>query len=449
MAKTTQIQGKGYALLINGEIIKRAQSLDFGADLAVENILELANASFVERKADLPKVNLSFDLNEIGTMANLKLFKTGVQFTEGGAYGVSHDATGVFYPTYSGNDVVTMADPTFDFDHQLCPSAIIKVSEHNNTVIDRSVHIQGCYLDSVDFSYDVGGMAKESFKLSSDQKVWYFKGTNDNTDIDLEFPTGVDAFVAATQTIDTSLVDADDRIIAIYVNRNMIYNSESGIGTALAPNLTTPGKITVTTNVAVFATGDRIEVLYAHKTPRQFPKLNSTNTGTKGALRRGAIVISAYKAGDSATNMLRLQSVAGSLDMGRQERYELGTQRYIDKPATYPLNVRFDMTFLANDLEAMALWQGKHATGSVPNWTDGDLAYLDVKDFIDSCVVKVQIYSDEYDHSAAKLAKTITIQHCKVVTDGDTARIGNVAGEWRATVTADAITWSGSGNAID
>lgn len=436
MAVTTQIQGKGQAVFMNGEILKRVQNVDLGADLAVENIEELANAGYVEKLSDLPKISVSIETNDVGSMANLSMLKSGTKLpTSPTAYGVTRDANGVYQQTYSGNDVITMADPTYDLDHQKCPSFVFKISEHNNTTLDRSCHVQGTYLDSVEFSYEVGGLAKENYRFSGDHKVWYF-GAKKDIQIDM-------AAYATTATATTTVSATGHTLEAVFLNKEEVYNLAKSIDTY---GITWAGTTLTAATGTPFLSGDRIEVVYHVDTPGAFPKLNSTNTGTRGGLRRGSIKVYAWKHGDTGDKerLLRCQSVSGSLDFGRQEIYELGTQRYIDKPTTYPLNVRFDMTFSQADLKTMAIAQGKH-----DEYEAGTLTVMDVKDFIDDCDVQVEIYKDSYTATASTLAKTITIANCKVVTEGDTARVGNSAGQWRATLQSDNITWSGSGNNLD
>lgn len=430
MSVTTQIQGKGQAIFMNNDIIKRVQNVDLGADLAVENIEELANASYVEKLEDLPKVSVSIETNDIGSMANLNLLKTGIPLT-----GVTRDATGIYVGTYSGNDVVTMADPTFDLDHQKCPSFVFKVSEPNTAVLTRSCHMQGTYLDSVEFSYEVGGLAKENYRFSGDHKVWYLGAKKD---IALDFAT-----YATTATATTTANATGNTLEAVFLNKEEVYNLAKSVDTY---SITWAGTTLTAGTGTPFLSGDRIEVVYHVDTARAFPKLTTTNTGARGGLRRGCIKVYAWKHGDTADKerLLRCQSVSGSLDFGRQEIYELGTQRYIDKPTTYPLNVRFDMTFNQADLKTMAIAQGKH-----DEFEANTLTTMDVKDFIDNCDVQVEIYKDAYTASATTLAKTITLANCKVVTEGDTARVGNSAGQWRATLQTDNITWSGSGNNLD
>ncbi len=443
MSVTTQIQGKGQAIFMNNDILKRVQNVDLGADLAVENIEELANAGYVEKLADLPKVSVSIETNDVGSMANLVLLKSGTQLpSTPTAYGVNRGTTGIYVGTYSGNDVVTMLDPTYDLDHQKCPSFVFKISEFNNTTLDRSCHLQGTYLDAVEFAYEVGGLAKENYRFSGDHKVWYF-GTK--KDIALDFATYSDASNATTTVNMTTL---GLTLEAVFLNKEEIYNDAKSLDTY---SITWAGTTLTAGTGTPFLSGDRIEVVYSYNTAREFPKLNTTNTGTRGGLRRGCIKVYAWKNGDTGDKekLLRCQSVSGSLDFGRQEIYELGTQRYIDKPTTYPLNVRFDLTFNQADLKTMAIAQGKFASGASPNWEDGTLTTMDVKDFIDNCDVQVEIYKDAHTATASTLAKTITFANCKIVTEGDSARVGNTAGQWRATLQTDNIVWSGSGNNLD
>jgi len=597
MSVTTQIQGKGQAIFMNNDIVKRVQNVDLGADLAVENIEELANASYVEKLEDLPKVSISIETNDVGSMANLVMLKSGTQLV-----GVNRDATGIYMGTYykpglvdridaaasltqttnidndpagylidrvyvngvkqydrltpvtsgftaaeldqtatnsvmvltggvtptlhdvidihyhavvadtstavlgvvttaldndpaiytvdqvyvdgvkqfdrleavtggftaatlstaatavltctggtplAGSEVVvvitttsvavtetvTMADPTFDLDHQRCPSFVFKVSEPNTTVLTRSCHMQGAYLDSIEFSYEVGGLAKESYRFSGDHKVWYL-GTK--KDIDIDFAT-----FATTATATTNAIATGNTLVAVFLNKEEVKNVAKSVDTY---GITWAGNILTAASGTPFLAGDRIEIVYYVNTPRAFPKLTSTNTGTRGGLRRGCIKVYAWQHGFAGEKerLLRCQSVSGSLDFGRQEIYELGTQRYIDKPTTYPLNVRFDMTFNQADLKTMAIAQGKNAAGEFAALTS-----MDVKDFIDNCDVQIEVYTDAYTASATTLAKTITLSNCKVVTEGDTARVGNSAGQWRATLQTDNITWVSSGNALD
>lgn len=456
MAKSTAIQGKGHAFFLNGDIVKRLQSGDWGADLAVEKVMEMANAGYVEKIPDSPKISVSLDTNDVGNMAMLYLLKNGQRLPDTGldTLELSRDAKGCYTVTTSGEVTVTMDGTTNDLDEirvtasgQMCPSMLIKVSEHNNSTIDRTCHLQGVYLDTVEFSYDVGGMAKENYRLSGDHKDWYFSGTNNpSTDIDMVFAE----YTSATEATTTHAKPANTTVEAVYVNKELVYHKRTAIGSA--PTWTGSS---LTFGADTFTDDARIEVIYSYDTPRSFPALTTSNTGTsaygtRGGLRRGNVVIYMEKQTgstitDAQAKQLRLQSVSGLLDMGRQERYELGTQRYVDKQPTYPLNVRFDMTFNASDLQAFA-----HASAKEDEWLDGrsyskpgTLDYMNVKDIVQNTKVTIELYKDAYIHTPANLVKTIVMNNCTVMSEGDTARVGQEAGQWRCTMETDNITWTG------
>lgn len=454
MAKSTAIQGKGHAFFLNGDIIKRQQSGDWGADLAVEKVMEMANAGYVEKISDFPKVSVSVDTNDVGNMAMLYLLKTGQRLAPVNTLTLTRDNQGVYKVTTSGEVTVTMNGTTNDLDEirvtesgQICPSMLIKVSEHNNSTIDRTCHMQGMYLDTVEFSYDVGGMAKENYRLSGDHKDWYFSGTSNpsSTDIDLVFGT----YASGTTLTTTHEAPANTTIEAIYRNKETLYHKRSAIGASLAP---TWAGSTLTVVGSTFADDNsRIEVVYSYNTARSFPVLavSPTNNtghgtyGTRGGLRRGNVVIYMEKQvgstiTDADAKQLRLQSVSGSLDMGRQERYELGTQRYVDKQPTYPLNVRFDMTFNASDLQAFA-----YAAGKEDEWLNHTLDYLNVANIVNNTKVTIELYDDAYVHTSDHLVKKIVMDNCTVMNEGDTARVGSEAGQWRCTMETDNITWTG------
>lgn len=443
--KSTAIQGKGHAFFLNGDIFKRLQSGDWGADLAVEKVMEMANAGYVEKIPDLPKISVSLDSNEVGNMAILQLLKTGQRLAPTGTLTLSRDSKGVYTVTNSGEVTVTMNGTTNDLDEssvvdsgQMCSSLLVKVSEHNNATIDRTCHLQGLFLDSLEFSYDVGGMAKENFRLSGDHKDWYFSGSsNPSTDIDMVFA----AYDSGTTATTTFTKPADTTLEAIYHNKELVYHKRSAIGTALAPTWV---GTTLTVASSTFIDKSRIEVLFSYDTSRGFPSLTANNTGTsaygtRGGLRRGNVVIYMQKqSGGTKTRQLRLQSVSGSLDLGRQERNELSTQRFVDKQPTYPLNVKFDMTFNASDLEAFAFASGKET-----EFAAGTLDYMNVKDIVNETKITVELYDDAYIHTSDHLVKTIVLDRCTVMNEGDTARVGQEAGQWRCSMETDNITWTG------
>lgn len=472
MSKSTQIQGKGYTPFINGEVVKRVQSLDWSTDLGVENIQELGNASFVEKKSDVPKISVSFETNDVGNMALLNLFKTGKRLTGSGSnsgaqitqsvasagttqldiYKVDTASTGLFSNAVGtmawtnsggGTVTVTMNGTTNDLDEStsgngaLCPSMIVKVSEHNNTTVNRTCHMQGLYIDSIDFAYDVGGMAKENLRMSGDHKEWFL---NDYKNANISMATFVDASSVVTDVAGTTASSAD--VVAVYCNKELIFHRGKVTGTAPiewnASGLMvwTTAADTGANNGAGFASGDRVEVVFKDDNGA-FPRLGTVNTGTLGGLRRGAVEIYLKPSSVSTdfTKMLRCQSVSGSLNFGRQDVFELGTQRYIDRPLTYPLDVKFDLTFNDCDLQALGLIQDKDYAGT------GD--YLDIKDMAENSTVVVVLYNNEYTHTGANVLKTITMTTCKAITDGDSARIGNSAGQWKVSMQTDNIVWQG------
>lgn len=427
MSITTRIEGRGQAIFLNGDVMKRVQSVDLSTDLGVENIQELGNAEFVEKLPDLPKVSISIETNDVGSIANLMLLKTGSKLT-----GVTRDAQGVYQglwvPTTTTN--IVMDGNTQDLDHDKLPTFIYKISEFNNNTLDRSCLIQGAYLDSIEFNYDVGGLAKENFKFSGDYKAWYVGAKKD---IDIDYPT----YSSATKI--TTTVDKDDVsgvLEAVFIDGIEVYNNAKSID--LYQLTWTDNEITAGVG-SPFKSDQRIEVIYSISTARNFPKLSSVNTGSIGGLRRGCIHIYAYKTGMAGEKrkLLRCQTLSGSLDLGRQDDYELGYQRFISRKATYPLNVRFDLTFNESDLRTMAISQHK-----LSDYEGATLTHLDMSLFKD-IDVEVEIYKDAYKHDNTTLAKKLVFKRCRVINEGDSGRVGNSPAQWKISFQTDNITWTG------
>lgn len=443
--KSAGNQSKGYAFFLNGDMFKRLQSGDWGADLGVEKVMEMANAGYVEKIPDLPKISVSLDSNDVGNMAILQMLKTGQRLAPVNTLTLTRDSKGVYTITNSGEVTITMNGTTNDLDEstvvdsgEICPSLLVKVSEHANATIDRTCHLQGLYLDSLEFSYDVGGMAKENFRLSGDHKDWYIPGMgNPSVDIDMVFA----GYASGTTATTTYEKPANTTLEAIYHNKSLVYHKRTGVGTDLSPTWTGS---TLTVASSTFTEKSRIEVLYSYDTSRGFPSLTANNTGTsaygtRGGLRRGNIVIYMQKqSGGTKTQQLRLQSVSGSLDLNRQERDELGTQRFVTKQPTYPLNVKFDMTFNASDLEAFAFASGKET-----EYAAKTLDYMNVKDIVNETKITVEIYDDAYLHTSNHLVKTLVLDRCTVANEGDSARVGQEASQWRCSMEADNLTWTG------
>ena len=422
--KPIQYQGRAVSILVNGEVWKRVQASDNSVDLGSEKIFEIANADVVETKDNTPNVTINFDSNEIGSLGMFKAIVSGTKISTNAD---DYDANGVFKGIYSGANLLQMKNPIYDFDNNLLPEVLIKVSERSNTTVNRTAHIQGMFISSIAGSYDVGGLAKQTVSMESDNKKWYL---NDHKNIF----TMVLTPNAGTKTATSSATKgADETLIRCFSNRTEFAATWVGTTVTFTMDENFNGTERV---IGVYAKGDRTAT-------GDFPSLTPTNTGSKGGLRRGAIVISAYKSGDTETKLLRCQSASYNLNFNRQAKNELGTQKDTERAISYPLSVTCDLSFDSSDLEAFAIMQGKRTT-----FADNSLTEMDVKDFVNDVVIKIKIYSDEYDHSSNKLIETITLDGQKVKNESDSVQAGSTSTSWKVSLEGSSITWETSGNQI-
>ena len=422
-SKPIQYQGKAVAILVNNEVWKRAQASDNSADLGQENIFEVGNADIVEKKDNTPNVTISVDCNDIGSLGRFKAIVSGDKIS---ANASDYDSNGVYKGTYSGANVISMKNPIYDFDNNLLPEFIFKISERSNTTVSQSIHLQGAFISSIAGSYDLTGLAKQTVNFETDNKKRYL-GDHKNVFTMVLVPN------AGTKTATAPTKGSDETFLRGFVNRAEFAGTWVGTTVTFTMDENFDGTERV---IGVYAKGDKIST-------GDFPALTPTNTGSKGGLRRGAVVISAFKAGTSETRLLRCQSASYNLNFNRQAKNELGTQKDIDRAISYPLSVTCDLTFDASDLENFAIMQGKR-----DEFIAGTLTEMDVKDFINDLTIKIKLYSDEYDHSSGKLVQTITLENQKVKNESDSIQAGSTSASWKVSLEGSSIVWETSGNQI-
>ena len=425
--KVIRYDGKSVALIMNEEVLKRVTGHDNSTDLSQEKINEIGNADIVESKDNNPNVSLSFNGNEVGSMAMLLLLGSGDKLSTNSA---DYDAKGVFKGIYSTKTKIRMKAPNYDLDNNKRPEILVKVSEKYNTNVSRTCHIASCFVSAINGSYDVNGLASENVTIESDNKTWY---QNDFKNCHTTVLTPTAGTLTATSTVTKT---ASLTLVKVCVNR-VWYDSTvaSWSGTTVTfsgiPNLDGTER-----TVMLYAEGDKTAT-------NDFPELTPVNTGTKGGLRRGAIEIYCRPSDGTDTLLLRAQSVNYSCPLSRTPENQLGTQDDLDRSIGYPLVISTDLSFKDSDLENWAILQGKQAS-----FADKTLKEMKVSDFLGNLVVTIKIYSDERNHDASKLVKTITIENLKPKSEANNFQQGNNAATWNVSMEGSAITWESTGNAI-
>jgi hypothetical protein len=393
--KPNTIKHPGVAVLVDEYQVKRVQTATVTADLATEDISELANTDFVESIADTPVITVTIDTNEYGHIDTL--------------LALGNRSPG----TSSGNVTLT------DFEN----SAVdITIPVKENTALARTMHVGAARLASISLSYDVGGVAAENYSLEADNKTWFL-----NTNKEMHVASGT---FASTSTFTSSLADTNNIAVRATVNED-----QNVVVTDWTDSVVTITGVTL-------ASADRIRLLYRPSGGQEagFPALNTTGTGV-GGIRKGQAEIFLYNASESVptTRTLRVQTVSIDVDFGREALEELGNANIFERAVTTPISVDVGLSLLDTDLEVFA-----ELVGSGDAFAGSTVDDFDVTSFITNAVLVVDIYDNATTKNASTLLKKVTVTGMSITNESHSTSIGTRSTQ-DFTLKASNLSISGTG----
>lgn len=320
-----RITYRGAKLFINDYPIHRATAFGSTGNLNKEDLHEIGNAGLVDIVEDTPEVDITLDVNDYGSIATLALMM-------GKPATASH------------------VDLSQDIEKSVCD---IYASIEHGGVITRTQYIQDAYLTSFNWNYSVDGNFTESYGLAADNKTWYL---NDAANIS-----------SATATVSESNNEASITASGVHAVLGVTLNGVKIPASYYTAVVDTSGAtVHFNPEYVVLKSGDVVRIRYAGSgTPIPW----EPNTIDVAALRKGQIEIFLLdnvvrgSGGEvvSATEIkqLRLQSVAISSSIDRENLAQLGSTRYYDRPVNFPLNIDVSCEIRDTDMELFARLVGK------------------------------------------------------------------------------------------
>jgi hypothetical protein len=406
MAKPTKVRYSGVGVYANQFLLSRVQSLSVDTDTSEEEVRELTNPEVVEFIAQTPAVSISIETNEYGSCRNLRAITS-----------------------VTGADNITVSS----FDGS---SVDICVMVEEDNVLKRTLVMNDCFLSSISWNFDVGGVATERFDFETDNKTWYvndykqaysYMGIGELTItscyIDLDWNTFTGEYIIAKQYVNGievtgSIFRASG--VGVYANYSKIYwNPQSQIGSGLTRYRTVIIKTGADTTIP-----------------------ESPSTSPIGGITRGMIDIYLVTGGanfgtEGETNFLRLQTCSIDVDFSREVLNELGHFRAYDRSLTYPVPVTVTFSANASDLEEWAKFQTK-------DWSDTMISSLGIDSFTKTAALQIRIFDARDTEATRNLKKVITISGLQVTTESfGVDQGGNATQEYTAKASNFLVTGVG------
>lgn len=427
------------ACVIDGVVARRIQSLSSDTDFTEEQILELGNSGYAE-VTDEPTVNVTIDANDWGSVNTLALlagkYNTAFSADNGGYKGSVGDNTYIITQSDFENAAVDITAP---------------VSE-DGLVLHRTKYLGYCFVNSLSFSYDVGGIATENFSLESDFKRWYL---NDHKKVTVHTATVSNATTAVISGVNlgTGYVGLLVTVNGVVVSDELTSVGRPGLGSTIT--LTDSGadtNVTSSSPTLALTSGDRIRVVVAETGADAMTTLSSTPDGI-GGIRKGFVEIKLSDASNTtaplgSSKSLRVQSVGIDIDLSREALDELGNSRAYARTLQTPVPITVTVTVNDSDLKMWADLSGLTF--------DANLDELDIQDFIKTSILQVDIFKDKNIHvidlsgansttaGSNTLLKRLTVGNLSVSGESHSVSTGGIA-QQEFTMTGETFTAMGTG----
>lgn len=215
--------------------------------------------------------------------------------------------------------------------------------------VKRTMYMERVYVNNIDFSFQVNGVATASYRLETDNKRWFL---NNSAQI------VVQEFKTTTATA-LSLSRSPNQL----ANGNyMLKVVKNGDELVEGTHFTVSGS-TLTLSSAPSA-GDLVKVRYTASTGGKFfapvPALEEPHPELAGGLREGQVELFLVdKDGKVDTARTpRVQTASVSLPLTREQLDELGSSYPYERPMQLPVNTTVSLELKDSDLELMARFAG-------------------------------------------------------------------------------------------
>jgi len=403
MAKATKVRYSGVGVYACQFLLSRVQSVSMDTDLSEEEVRELTNDEVREYVSQTPSVTVNIETNEYGSCRNLRALLT---------------ITGA-----AASDIINVS--AIDG-----PSVDIGVMVEEDNVLTRTAIMNECYLSSIGWNFDVGGMATETFTLETDNKTWYLNDYAEAYSYNgVNFNSGGEC-TATSCMIDISFTLTEDVYLPVkqYVDGIAV----TGVLTMADGNAVLGGltKISWAAETAI-ASGTRYRTIICNTGTTNTTIPDAPSTSTIGGITRGMIDINLAISGNSfddfgsegTTNLLRVQSCGIDVDLSREALQELGHHRVFDRSLTLPVPVNITFNTLANDLEEWAKFTDL-------DWsTDGTTVgnSLGIDSFAKTAAICVRIFDAKDTEATRNLKKAIMASGIQITAESFGVDVGGNA----------------------
>lgn len=419
MAKPKKVRFTGIVPMVNGHVISRAQSLSISPDLNFTEQYELGNPNIVEYDRDTPEVSITLNTNDFASIFNLRK--------------VTNILTGNI--EMSGLEGKTVG---------------LAVQIEEDSVLKRTIVCANCYLSSINWSYDVDGIATENFSLTTDNKSVYTTTYKQCVVLPVDY-------VAATSTVATGTIASGAGLLATGSSQKYTYSLgstpftldeykllyvwndtfKSDISNA-APTDGGSEKTQITwSGDNTLDSGSRIFAIMYLDSPQANVDSYSTESGI-ATVRKGQVTIEIAPAGTGGTygTWSRVQSCSIDVDLGRDELGELGNHYAYERSLPDPIMATVNITMLESDLEAF------YDAAGLTTWDESTSTEIDIEDFSRSAAIRIKVYTNK-DRLASQLRKTIILDQIQVTSESFDIDVNDNAKQ-TMTATTSYLTVSGA-----
>jgi len=427
MSKPKKVRFTGVLPFVNGSPISRVQSFSIDPDLNFSEVYELGNPNIVQYDRDTPDVTVTMNTNDFASIGNLRKI------------------TDVKTGTISMSDLEGKS---------VAVSALIE----QDGALSRTAVSVNCYVSSIAWSYDVGGVATENYSFTTDNKtmfsttykqtivvplIWLGSGSTTVASGYVASGTGV-LGTGTTDQLSHYTFDAGSSALYNLSGYKVLYVwndswRSDAVGTTFAEGDVALGAedsyITWTgTNCAT--SGNRIfAIAYKVVTDANIDSY-STESGI-ASVRKGQVTIDIAPAGSGGTyeQWFRVQTCNVDVDLARDTLEELGNYYAYDQSLPDPIIATVNLTMMDTDLEAFY-----EAAGL--SWDEDTATEIDLADFARQAAVRIRVYSDK-DRLASQLKKEIVLDQIQVTAESFSVDVQDNARQ-TMTATTSYLTISGA-----
>lgn len=424
MAKPSRVYFTGVAPRVNGSPLGRVQTFSIDPDLNFTEMYELGNPNIVEYDRDTPTVTVTINTNDYASIMNLRK--------------VTNILTGdITLSALEGKSVSV--------------DALIE----QDSVLKRTMIAANCFLSSVSWSYDVGGVATENYTFTTNNKSVYTAAYRQAVILPVTYigtdDTNASGYIASGVGLLTS-GSADKyswsghatkdsynltNYTGLYVwNDNFRSTSGSTLSVGTDAGQGAQDTAVVWSGENTLTSGSRIFAIAFKDTPLTDLTTDYTTEPGVASVRKGQVVVDIAPAGSGGTygQWYRVQTIGIDADVGRTQLDELGSYYPFYQSLPDPIVVTANITMLDSDVEAFY-----DAAGLTYNETTS--LEFDIDDFARQAAIRVRVYTTK-DRLATELRKTMILEEIQVTTESFSTDVQDNA---RQTMTATTSNFTVTG----